>query len=132
MDYKAFVSSIYIDLKDHRAHVIRELRSAGFFVDPMEAWTSSANEPKTFSRETKPIIDLPQKLVLLGDPGSGKSTLANWIAWQLASNHDEGRSVWTDRLGKLVPFPTQANRWPTRTDDALAVVCFQNHVIAGS
>ena len=45
MDYKAFVSSTYIDLKDHRAHVIRELRKAGFFVDPMEEWTSAAHEP---------------------------------------------------------------------------------------
>lgn len=51
MDYNAFVSSTYIDLKDHRAHVIRELRRAGFFVDPMEYWTSSASEPKEFSRE---------------------------------------------------------------------------------
>ena len=32
MDCKAFVSATYIDLKDHRAHVIRELRKAGFFV----------------------------------------------------------------------------------------------------
>jgi hypothetical protein len=42
MDYKAFVSSTFLDLNDHRAHVIRELRKAGFFVDPMEEWTSAA------------------------------------------------------------------------------------------
>jgi hypothetical protein len=36
MPYRAFVSSTYIDLKDHRAHVIRELRRSGFSVDPME------------------------------------------------------------------------------------------------
>ncbi len=34
-DYKAFVSSTYDDLQDHWSHVIRELRKAGFFVDPM-------------------------------------------------------------------------------------------------
>ena len=50
-DYKAFVSSTYVDLKDHRAHVIRALRKAGFFVDPMEDWTASADEPKEFSRQ---------------------------------------------------------------------------------
>ncbi len=49
MDYKAFVSSTFLDLKDHRAHVIRELRKAGFFVDPMEEWTSAAQEPKLLS-----------------------------------------------------------------------------------
>lgn len=48
--YKAFVSSTYDDLKDHRAHVIRELRKAGFFVDPMEDWTAAADAPKEFSR----------------------------------------------------------------------------------
>jgi hypothetical protein len=49
MDYKAFVFSTFLDLKDHRAHVIRELRKAGFFVDPMEEWTSAAQEPKVLS-----------------------------------------------------------------------------------
>lgn len=48
--YKAFVSSTYDDLKDHRAHVIRALRKAGFFVDPMEDWTAAADPPKEFSR----------------------------------------------------------------------------------
>lgn len=51
MDYKAFVSSTYIDLKDHREHVIRELRKAGIFVDPMEEWTSAAQEPKVLSTD---------------------------------------------------------------------------------
>ena len=49
MDYKAFVSSTYLDLKAHRAHVIRALEAAGFFVDPMEKWTSDADEPKVLS-----------------------------------------------------------------------------------
>jgi hypothetical protein len=50
MDYKAFVSSTFIDLKEHRAHVIRELRRAGFFVDPMEDWTAATDEPKELCR----------------------------------------------------------------------------------
>ncbi|MBC7820058.1 MAG: leucine-rich repeat domain-containing protein, partial [Planctomycetaceae bacterium] len=49
MDYKAFVSSTFMDLQHHRAHVIRELRKAGFSVDPMEEWTSAAQEPKVLS-----------------------------------------------------------------------------------
>ncbi len=48
-DYKAFVSSTFVDLKEHRAHVISELRKAGFFVDPMEEWTSDAQQPKVLS-----------------------------------------------------------------------------------
>jgi hypothetical protein len=48
---KAFVSSTYEDLKDHRAHVIDALRRAGVFVDPMEYWTAESDEPKQFSQE---------------------------------------------------------------------------------
>ena len=51
MGYKAFVSSTYVDLKDHRAVVIKALRRAGIFVDPMEDWTSDSDEPKHFSAE---------------------------------------------------------------------------------
>jgi hypothetical protein len=49
--YKAFVSSTYTDLKDHRAHVIRTLRASGIHVDPMEDWTADGDEPKVFSKE---------------------------------------------------------------------------------
>ena len=38
MTYKAFVSSTYEDLKDHRQHVIKALKDAGISVDPMENW----------------------------------------------------------------------------------------------
>ncbi len=51
MSYKAFVTSTFKDLKGHRAQAIRELRNAGFEVDPMEDWTASADEPKEFSTE---------------------------------------------------------------------------------
>lgn len=49
--YKAFVSSTYIDLKEHRAHVIRALRKAGILVDPMEDWTADSHAPKRFSQD---------------------------------------------------------------------------------
>ena len=49
--YKAFVSSTFEDLKEHRAHVIRSLRKAGFVVDPMEDWPADSEEPKKFSQD---------------------------------------------------------------------------------
>ena len=56
--YKAFVSSTFIDLKDHRAHVINSLRNAGLFVDPMEHWTAESGEPKKFSQDRLEGCDL--------------------------------------------------------------------------
>ncbi len=47
--YRAFVSSTYEDLREHRAHVVDSLRKAGFYVDPMEDWTATSEEPKRFS-----------------------------------------------------------------------------------
>jgi internalin A len=51
MGYKAFVSSTYVDLKDHRARVIAALRSSGITVDPMEEWTADTDEPKEVSTD---------------------------------------------------------------------------------
>ena len=51
MPYKAFVSSTFEDLKDHRSHVITALRKAGFSVDPMEDWVAATSEPKQFSTD---------------------------------------------------------------------------------
>lgn len=58
MDYKAFVSSTFIDLKEHRARVLEALRNAGIFVDPMEDWTADADEPKVVSVERMRDRDL--------------------------------------------------------------------------
>src|ERR1035438_10151676 len=59
---KAFVSSTFADLKDHRAHVVRSLRKAGVQVDPMEDWTAASQEPTTFCQN---IIDGCDLCVLL-------------------------------------------------------------------
>jgi DNA polymerase III delta prime subunit len=59
---KVFVSSTYIDLKDHRQRVIAQVRRAGYHVDPMEDWTSDANEPRLFSLDR---LDGCQACVLL-------------------------------------------------------------------
>ena len=58
MPYRAFVSSTFVDLKDHRAHVISSLRRAGFQVDPMEDWTADSDEPKKFSQDRLNDCDL--------------------------------------------------------------------------
>jgi hypothetical protein len=58
MPYRAFVSSTFVDLKDHRAHVISSLRKAGFAVDPMEDWTADSDEPKKFSQDRLNGCDL--------------------------------------------------------------------------
>lgn len=63
MPYRAFVSSTFIDLKEHRAHVISSLRRAGFFVDPMEDWTADSDEPKQFSQDRLDGCDLCVLLV---------------------------------------------------------------------
>jgi Domain of unknown function (DUF4062) len=58
MAYKAFVSSTFEDLKEHRREVISALRRAGIFVDPMEDWTASSDEPKKFSQSRIKDCDL--------------------------------------------------------------------------
>src|SRR5215510_6735306 len=58
MHYRDFVSSTFVDLKDHRAHVISSLHRAGFAVDPMEDWTADSDEPKKFSQDRLNGCDL--------------------------------------------------------------------------
>ncbi len=61
--YKAFVSSTFKDLKEHRAHVIRSLGRGGVSVDPMENWTADSDEPKKFSQDRLAGCDLCVLLV---------------------------------------------------------------------
>src|SRR5262245_12793707 len=63
MPYRAFVSSTFVDLNDHRAHVIGSLRRAGFSVDPMEDWTADSDEPTKFSQVRLDACDLCVLLV---------------------------------------------------------------------
>ncbi|MGE3469092.1 MAG: DUF4062 domain-containing protein [Vicinamibacterales bacterium] len=62
-EFKAFVSSTFLDLKAHRRHVIDALRHAGFFVDPMEDWTADSDEPRRFSTDRIDGCDLCVLLV---------------------------------------------------------------------
>jgi hypothetical protein len=63
MANKAFVSSTFEDLKEHRKAVIASLRKAGIFVDPMEDWTAATDEPKKFSQDRVKDCDLCVLLV---------------------------------------------------------------------
>src|SRR5262245_1772041 len=63
MPYRAFVCSTFVDLKNHRAHVISSLRRAGFAVDPMEDWSLDSDEPKKFSQDRLNGCDLCVLLV---------------------------------------------------------------------
>jgi hypothetical protein len=63
MACKAFVSSTFEDLREHRREVIASLRKAGILVDPMEEWTASSSEPKEFSQDRIKDCDLCVLLV---------------------------------------------------------------------
>ena len=58
MSYKAFVSSTFLDLEEHRARAIDALRNAGIHVDPMENWTADSHVPKVLSVERMRGCDL--------------------------------------------------------------------------
>jgi hypothetical protein len=47
--YKAFISSTFEDLRQHRAEAIRTLQAAGLLVDPMENWQADRDTPTRFS-----------------------------------------------------------------------------------
>ncbi len=93
MPYRAFVSSTYSDLKDHRAAVIATLRRAGFDVDAMEEWTSDAEQPKDFSRRYLEQCDLLVLLVghRLGHVPRGETRSITQLEYD-----------WACRLGKDV------------------------------
>lgn len=124
--YKAFVSSTFIDLKDHRAHVIRSLRRAGFDVDPMEDWTADSDEPKKFSQDRLAgcdvcilLVGFRRGFVPEGEALSitqmeyeaaleqGVEVLvyqlddnAKWWAKYDAREKDQALGLWRNRLGK--------------------------------
>jgi hypothetical protein len=87
--YKAFVSSTFIDLKDHRAHVINSLRNAGFFVDPMENWTAESDEPKKFSQDRLDGCDLCILLVAFrrGYVPDGEALSITQMEYEAALRH---------------------------------------------
>ncbi len=96
MAYKAFVSSTFEDLKDHRAHVISSLRRAGVSVDPMEDWPADGHEPKQFSQDRLHSCDLCVMLVAFRrgyvPEGETRSIRGNKRVAHLEGSGQEGKT----------------------------------------
>jgi hypothetical protein len=86
---RAFVSSTFAGLEGHRAHVIRALRQAGFFVDPMADWTSAADQPRQFCLERVEGCDLCVLLVAFrrGLVPDGESLSITQMEYEHAQKH---------------------------------------------
>ncbi len=111
--YKAFVSSTYTDLYDHRAHVISALQKSGFFVDPMENWTSDSDEPKIFSQERVEGCDLFILLVAFrrGFVPEGEEYSITQLEYRHAVN--EGIDVLVFLLDDEAPWPRRHDEMTT-------------------
>ena len=108
--HKAFVSSTYLDLKDHRARVIRVLRRSGIYVDPMEDWTADSDEPKTFSQQRVEGCDLCVLLVAFrrGYVPDGETQSITQLEYRAAI--DNGLKILAFLLDEDEP-------WPRRFDE---------------
>lgn len=105
MPNKAFVSSTFEDLKEHRKTVIAALRKGGFFVDPMEDWTASTDEPKEFSQDRVKDCNLCVLLVAFRRghvPEGGKLSITE-LEYQAAV--ESGIDVLVFMLGEDSPWP---------------------------
>lgn len=103
--HKAFVSSTFEDLREHRRHVVEALRRAGFHVDPMEDWTAAADAPLRFSRERVAGCDLCVLLVALrrGHVPSGERD--SITQQEYAAARDLGIDVLVFLLDENAPWP---------------------------
>ena len=107
MAHKAFVSSTFVDLKDHRSHVITALRKAGVSVDPMEDWTAATEEPKQFSQDRIEGCDLCVLLVGFrrGHVPKGEMVSITQLEYQAAV--DLGIDVLVFMLEEKAPWPRE-------------------------
>lgn len=109
-DLRAFVSSTYLDLHEHRALVIEQLRNAGLQVDPMENWTADSGEPQVFSQQRIEGCDLCVLLVAFrrGCVPSGETLSITQMEYERARE-----------LGlEILPFLLDDDApWPRRFDD---------------
>ena len=105
MPYRAFVSSTFVDLKDHRAHVISSLRRAGFAVDPMEDWTADSDEPKKFSQDRLNGCDLCVLLVAFrrGYVPDGETLSITQLEYEAALK--QGIDILPFMLDENAPWP---------------------------
>ena len=102
---RAFLSSTFDDLEDHRAFAIDVLRKSGFTVDPMEDWTADPAEPKVFSQERIEGNDLLILLVALrrGHIPDGETQSITQLEYRYAMEH--GIDVLAFMLEENAPWP---------------------------
>jgi len=107
---RAFISSTYRDLREHRAYVIERLTRGGVFVDPMERWTAAADEPKELSQERVRDCDLCVLLVGFrrGHVPEGESQSITQMEYREALRRE---------IDVLVFMADENGDWP---DDAVA------------
>ncbi|MEE8585150.1 MAG: DUF4062 domain-containing protein, partial [Acidobacteriota bacterium] len=107
MNYKAFVSSTYTDLKEHRARVIDALERAEFFVDPMEKWTSDNDEPKQVSVERMRGCDLCILLVAARRGHVPENEVLSITQMEVQAAEKEGIDVLAFLLDVDGPWPNK-------------------------
>lgn len=113
--YRAFVSSTFADLLEHRSEVIRTIQATGIHVDPMENWQADRAAPDEFSAERLANCDLCLLLVAFrrGTVPSGQSRSIVQI------EYDEARRRGIDVLPFLLRDDTVvgADGWPPAFDE---------------
>jgi hypothetical protein len=108
--YRAFVSSTFVDLQEHRRYVIDQLRDLGLDVDPMENFPAGSDEPKTFSTERIEGCDICVLLVARrrGHIPTGETKSITQLEYEYAKNHG------VDILGFLL---SDDALWKTEWDE---------------
>ena len=108
--YKAFLSSTYDDLKQHRKHVIASLRDCGILIDPMEHWQAHPAEPKVFSQQAIEGCDMCVLLVSyrLGHVPPGETESITQLEYRAAVNMG---------IDPLVCLLADGEKWPSEFDE---------------
>jgi hypothetical protein len=108
--YRAFLSSTYDDLKQHRKIVIASLRACGIFIDPMEEWQAHPAEPKAFSQDAIKGCDMFVLLVSYrrGHVPPGETKSITQLEYRAAINMLIDPFVWVLAEGE---------EWPSEFDE---------------
>lgn len=113
--FRAFVSSTFDDLLDHRKEVIRTIQAAGIQVDPMESWQADRATPGEFSADRLANCDICILLVAFRrgtvPPGQSRSIVQ--------IEYDEARRRGIDILPFLLrdDSPVGLGGWPSNFDE---------------
>lgn len=112
--YRAFVSSTFVDLRDHRRHVIESLRKSGLEVEAMEEFAANSKSPRDFCSERMRHCNLCVLIVGLrrGDRPPDEPLSFTQIEYEEAIKHD------IDVLPFLLSESVaDAGKWPAEFDE---------------